>query len=410
MNSVIKTIKSKYNIIDILHKKTLLRKIDDEGNYICICPFHNKSITKRNPTMFINAIDQTYYCCECGEKGDLIDLIVKLSKLEFDPAIKKICQKKGIVFDVQAVSRDRLFQMNKDANNFFCNSLKSKKGENCLKYLTETRGLTQETINAFGMGYAPDTWTGLCDHMISLGYNADELMKASLITKSKNGKFIDFFFERAVFPFYDTNGNIVGFGGRTLANSDRKYLNSKSSEVYRKNEFLFSLNFAKEAILEKGYAILVEGNLDVITLHQAGFNNTVAPCGTSLTKEQCRLLSQYTKKVVICYDSDDAGKNAKIKAIDSLEKFGIICRVMTIEGAKDPDELIKNLGAKAFGEQIKKSVTSLHYLLETFAEDTGLNNNSSEYNKSLFFNKVYNYLSDKDGIDEKVIKELNNYI
>lgn len=408
--SVVTEIKKKIDFIGLINSKTPIKRID-VNTYLGICPFHNKVNTSKNPTMFIDAKKQVYFCSECGKRGDLFDFLTQLNSTDVDTEIKNLCNHHNIEFEVSASNEmKRLFQMNKDAGVFFCKQLYLK-DKKCLDYLRNDRHLSDETIAKFQIGYAPNTWSGLFDYMSSLGYSTEELIKGSLISKTKKGNYIDFFIDRAIFPFFDVNGNIIGFGGRTLSNDTRKYLNSRSTTCYRKNEFLFSLNFAKNSIVRRKYIILAEGNVDVITLHQAGFTNSVASCGTALTLEQCKIIAGYTKTAVICYDSDEAGQNATLKAISLLNSVGINCNVVQMDKnqAKDPDELISNYGANAFKKVINNSIPSLRFVLNKLAQDVNLNKHSSESDRTRFFSKVYKYISENKIKDEDVIKELKNY-
>ncbi len=264
--------------------------------------------------------------------------------------------------------------MNKDAARFFYSQLKTQSGKVCLDYLIRQRKLTVETIKKYGMGFAPNSWSALKTHMLSLGYSEQELIDGSLISVSaKTGRTFDFFVNRAMFPFIDLTGHIVGFGGRALSADDkRKYLNSKDTAVYNKERFLFSLNFAKNAAVKSRQIILCEGNLDVISMHQAGFENAVASCGTALTDKQARSLNQYADHILICYDADEAGQKATSKAIGILENTGFKTTVVKIKGAKDPDEYLKLYGPLKFKQLLKESEGSVEYELKKRSREFGV--------------------------------------
>ena len=314
----------------------------------CLCPFHSEktaSCTIYNDT-------QSFYCFGCGAGGDVITFIMKIENLDYFEAIKLLSERSGIPLpedsekgDDTVRKKQRLYEMNREAAKFFFNNLRSSNGKIGLKYLID-RGLKPETIQKYGLGFAENKWTGLKDYMLSKGFYENELVEASLLGRSQSGRTYDFFKNRVMFPFFDLRGNVIAFGGRTLDPDDtRKYLNSRETLVFKKNKTLFSLNFAKESASKEQRLLLCEGNMDVISMNQAGFENTVATCGTAITPDHARLMSQYCKEVVICYDSDQAGQKASKKAIDLLSEVGIHTKIIKMEGAKDPDESIKKFGA-----------------------------------------------------------------
>ncbi len=338
-------------------------------DYVCLCPFHNE----KTPSCHIHPDKEFFHCFGCGAGGDVITFVMKYHNLDYWEAVKMLAERGNVPLpentgysDAGAQNKKRIYEMNKQAARFFYSQLKTEAGKACLDYLINKRKLSVETIKKYGMGFAPNSWSALKTHMMSLGYSEQELIDASLISRSVHNtkKTFDFFVNRAMFPFIDLTGHIVGFGGRALSADDkRKYLNSKDTACYNKEKFLFSLNFAKNAAVKNRQIILCEGNLDVISLNQAGFENAVASCGTALTDRQARSLTQYADHIIICYDSDEAGQKATSKAINILENTGFKTTVVKMKGAKDPDEYLKLYGAARFKNLLKGSQGSVEYEL-----------------------------------------------
>lgn len=348
-------------------------------DYVCLCPFHNE----KTPSCYIHPDREFFHCFGCGAGGDVITFIMKYHNLDYVEAVKMLAERANMEVPLESYGtgggsadrKKRLYEMNRDAARFFYKQLSLPEGEKCVRYLMRTRGLSADTIKRYGMGCAPNSWSALKDHMMGLGYSEEELVSGGLISRSKNNtkKTFDFFVDRAMFPFIDLTGHIVGFGGRTLGDDKRKYLNSRDTAVYNKNKFLFSMNIAKNAAVKSGRILLCEGNLDVISLVQAGFEDAAASCGTALTPEQAKLISGYAKEVVICYDSDEAGQKATKKAIDILSAAGLNTSVIRMNGAKDPDEYIKKFGAAAFGNLLEKADGSVNYMLAQARSRTDMN-------------------------------------
>ena len=341
-------------------------------DYVCLCPFHNE----KTPSCYIHPDREFFHCFGCGAGGDVISFIMKYHNLDYVEAIKMLAERANMEMPEDdfrrsgsgntAERRKKIYDMNRDAAKFFYHQLSKPEGAKCVRYLMQTRRLSPQTIKRYGMGYAPNSWSALKQHMLGLGYTERELEDAGLISRSKNNtkKTFDFFVDRAMFPFIDLTGHIVGFGGRTLGDDKRKYLNSRDSLVYNKNKFLFSMNIAKNSAVKSGRVLLCEGNLDVISLTQAGFDNAVASCGTALTPEQAKLISNYAKEVVICYDADEAGQKATQKAIGILSSAGLKTTVIQMRGAKDPDEFIGKFGAAAFEQLLEKAAGAVTFRLQ----------------------------------------------
>ena len=370
----------------------------------CLCPFHSE----KTASCTIYTDTQSFYCFGCGAGGDVITFIMKIENLDYYEAVKMLAERSGIPLpedssrgDDTVRKKQRLYEINREAARFFFNNLRSPQGKVGLKYLID-RGLKPETIQKYGLGFAENKWTSLKDHMLTKGYYENELVEASLLGRSQNGRTYDFFKNRVMFPFFDLRGNVIAFGGRTLDPDDsRKYLNSRETIVFKKNRTLFSLNFAKESASKKKQLLLCEGNMDVISMNQAGFENTVATCGTAITSDHARLMSQYCKEVVICYDSDEAGQKASKKAIDLLSEVGLNTRIIKMEGAKDPDEYIKKFGATRFKLLIDKSDNAVEFELNK--AKIGLDIENSDVDRIEYIKKCYDILSQiENNIDREI--------
>lgn len=341
-------------------------------DYVCLCPFHNE----KTPSCYVHPDREFFHCFGCGAGGDVITFTMKYNNLEYFEAVKMLAERANMELPSDSYGRTmqsgtverrkRLYEVNREAAKFFYKQLSTPEGKACVNYLTVTRGLKPETIKRYGMGFAPNSWSALKTHMLGLGFTEQELEDARLISRSQNNTkhSFDFFVNRAMFPFIDLTGNIVGFGGRTLGDDKRKYINSRDSIIYNKTRFLFSMNIAKNAAVKERRILLCEGNLDVISLTQAGFENAVASCGTALTPEQAKVISTYADEVVICYDSDEAGQKAARRAIDILDRAGLKTTVLEMQGAKDPDEYIRKFGAAAFGVLINEADGAVNYRLK----------------------------------------------
>lgn len=365
-------------------------------DFICLCPFHNE----KTPSCHVHPDKEFFHCFGCGAGGDVITFIMKYNNLDYWEAVKFLAERGGIPLpedngfnSKRTDTRKRMYEMNKCAAKFFYHQLKTPEGKNCLDYLINKRKLSLETIKKYGMGYAPNSWSALKSYMFGQGYTEEELEAGSLISRSQNNtkRTFDFFVNRAMFPFIDLTGHIVGFGGRALSDDDkRKYLNSKDTLCYSKNRFLFSLNFAKNQSVKSKQILLCEGNLDVISLNQAGFENAVASCGTALTTEQAKIISNYAEQVIICYDSDGAGQKATSRAIPILSEAGLKTTVIKMTGAKDPDEYIKKFGADHFRNLLNNSEGAINFELNKCKEGI---NTDTELGKIDYLKKVYNVLA-----------------
>lgn len=328
------------------------------------CPFHSE----KTPSFTVFP-DKHFYCFGCGAGGDVVTFIMRQENLDYTGAIEFLANRAGLAVPrtgekrEEGVKRARVLDMNREAARYFRAMLFSDQGREAMAYL-QSRKLDGATIKRFGLGYAPASFGGLCDHLHKLGYTDEEMVAAFLCGKSqKTGRPYDYFRNRVMFPIIDVAGNVIAFGGRVMDDSKPKYLNSSDTPAFKKSRNLFALNYAKGNCTEQ--MILCEGYMDVIALHAAGFPCAVATLGTAITPEQARLMTKYTQRVVISYDSDEAGQRAAQKALRILGEVGLETRVLRMNGAKDPDEYIKTYGADRFRQLLAGSATGFEYRLET---------------------------------------------
>ncbi|MEG0115809.1 MAG: DNA primase, partial [Hydrogenoanaerobacterium sp.] len=328
-----------------------------------LCPFHNE----KTPSFTVYPATQSFYCFGCGAGGDVISFIKRIENLEYIDAIKLLAEKAGMAMpedgfdDGAAKLKTRILEINRQTARFYNSCLMSPQGKKALDYLLE-RGLSPQTIRHFGLGYSPEGWDSLTKHLKALGFSQEEMQAACVAAKGRNGGCYDQFRGRVMFPIIDIRGNVIAFGGRIMGGDGPKYLNSPDTPVFKKSRNLFALNIAKATKEQR--LILAEGYMDVIALHQAGFSNAVATLGTSLTNEQARLMSQYAKQIIIAYDSDGAGQTATKRAINIFDEIGMQVKVLSMQGAKDPDEYIKKYGRDRFKMLLDGSSSALDYELQ----------------------------------------------
>lgn len=360
-------LKDKTDIEDVISSYVPLKKRG--RTLVGLCPFHNE----KTPSFTVYPDDKHFFCFGCGAGGDAITFIRRIENLDYVEAVKSLAQRAGMNMpednsfdDSLAKKRQRLLSANREAARFFNSCLYSDQGKAGLAYFTD-RMLTRSTITHFGLGYAPNSWDSLLRYMTSKGYTPEELYEVNLVNRSdKNGRvrYYDTFRDRVMFPIIDLRGNVIAFGGRRLSDEDKtvaKYVNTSDTLVYHKGNAFFALNFAKNN--GDGKYILVEGYMDVITLHQAGFTNAIACLGTAFTTEQANLLARYANEVYICYDSDGAGQKATQRALSVLGGTGVNIRVINMVGGKDADEIIKVHGADRFRSLIDGAANKIEYAL-----------------------------------------------
>lgn len=334
-------------------------------NLVGLCPFHNE----KTPSFTVYPENGSFYCFGCGVGGDVITFVRRMENLDYMEAVKQLADRAGMALpedgydDSLAKKRTAVLSANRAAAKFFHSQLFTPQGRQALDYFLG-RGLSMETIRHFGLGFAPDDWRALKNHLNSQGFDDVLLESANLVRRSdKNSKvsYYDNFRNRAMFPIIDPRGNVIAFGGRVLDDSKPKYINTSDTLVYKKSNGVFALNFAKNG--NDGKLIIAEGYMDVISLHQAGFTNAVACLGTALTKEQANLLSRYANEIILSYDADEAGQKATARALSIFGTTGMEIKVLHLTGGKDPDEIIKKYGAQRFRDIIEGAANDTEYRL-----------------------------------------------
>lgn len=334
-----------------------------KGRYLVgLCPFHSE----KSPSFYVYPQNQSFYCFGCGAGGDVITFIRRIENLEYMEAVKLLADRCGLELpmdsdqsDARSMLKKRVLEINREAARFFHSCLMSEQGRQAYEYLI-SRGRDRKTIRHFGLGYAPAGWDGLLNHLRAKGFSDNDMLEANVVTKGKYGPH-DRFSNRVIFPIIDLRGNVVAFGGRALDDKGAKYLNSSDTPVFKKSKTLFALNFAKTS--KRPGLILAEGYMDVIAIHQAGFDNAVATLGTALTEEQARLISQYAERVVLAYDSDGPGQAATKRAMNIFDEVGVKVSVLSMTGAKDPDEFIKKYGTERFAMLLDNSRNPVEFEL-----------------------------------------------
>ena len=313
-----------------------------------LCPFHNE----KTPSFVVYPDTQSFYCFGCGAAGDVINFVRKYNNLGYVESVKQLASRVGMPLpeeeDKEAKARQRLLEINRCAARYFYEQLNARTPEAALarRYWREKRGLSDAAIRRFGLGYAPEDFGGLLHYLRKRGFSESELERSGLVKRSAKGNLYDIFRHRVMVPIIDVRGSIIAFGGRVLDDSKPKYINSPETMVYHKSRTLFALNVAKKSA-SKRY-ILCEGYMDVISMHEAGFDTAVCACGTALTAEQVKLLSEYADEVVLSYDSDEAGQKATERSLGLFANSPVKVSVLSYQGAKDPDEFIKKYGRERF--------------------------------------------------------------
>lgn len=373
----------KNDIADVISEYTKLKRVGNR--FAALCPLHND---KKSPSLSISPDKQMFYCFGCGAGGNIIHFIMAAEHLDFMDALKYLADRAHIPmpeFSHNSVGRKEnqdkkqlIYKINADAARYFYSCLAGEKGKDALAYL-KNREIKNSTIRSFGMGYAPEGWDNLLVHLKEKGYKEQDIFEAGLIKRRDNGTYYDSFYDgRVMIPIINVQGNIIGFGGRIMTERSNtgKYLNSPETAVFHKKENLFGLNFAKND--RSGSLLLMEGYMDVISLHQAGITNAVASLGTAFTDEQARLIKRYTGKVVLCYDSDEAGKKATIRAGEILTRHNIKARVLTVTDGKDPDEFVRKKGGDMFRVLIERAKPLIEYRIDEIQKEYNAGDDENE--------------------------------
>ena len=402
------------DIIDYVSQYVSLKKTGRD--YSGLCPFHNE----KTPSFHVSREKQLFHCFGCGASGNLIQFVMRTENLDFVDALRALADRSGIIIpengagesDEYREKKKRILSMNKEAARFFYSCLKDvKTGAKASEYFSK-RKISAKTLTAYGLGYAPDGRDALIKHLLSKGYSADEIAEAGLAVK-RDGQIRDKFRDRVMFPIIDVRGNVIGFGGRVMHNQKEingytipKYLNSPETPVFDKGKNLFSLNLAKNSSEQD--IILCEGYIDVISVYQAGVKNIVATLGTAITEDQARLMLRYANEILICYDMDEAGTKAALRAIDIISDAGGRSRVIRLKNAKDPDEYIVKNGAEKFKEAVRNAVPSTEFRISLVKSryDT-----TTPDGKVLFIDEVVNIftgLKDAVEVDAYITKVAND--
>ena len=357
-DEVIEEVRMKNDIVDVISGYVKLQK--KGANYFGLCPFHNE----KSPSFSVSPGKQMYYCFGCGAGGNVITFLMEYENYTFQEALSSLADRAGVNLPKMEYSREareqadlraRLLEVNKLAANYFYYQMKQPQGKAAYDYFHLKRGLADETIVHFGLGYSNKTSDDLYRYLKGKGYEDSFLKDTGLVTLEERGG-RDKFWNRVMFPIMDVNNRVIGFGGRVMGDGEPKYLNSPETKLFDKSRNLYGLNYAR--LSREGYLLICEGYLDVISLHQAGFTNAVASLGTAFTSQHANVLKRYTDQVILTYDSDGAGVKAALRAIPILKEVGMSIKVLNMKPYKDPDEFIKNMGAEAFRQRIREAKNS----------------------------------------------------
>ena len=360
-DDIIEEVRQKNDIVDVVSQYVKLTR--KGSSYFGLCPFHNE----KTPSFSVTPGKQMYYCFGCGAGGNVFNFIMEYENYTFGEALKHLADRAGVELPQieyskevreKAQERAELLEINKQAAQYFYYQLRTEKGAQGYQYLTG-RGLSEETMRKFGLGYSDKFGGGLYQFLKSKGYSDDRLRESGLFNVDERHGMYDKFWNRVIFPIMDVNNRVIGFGGRVMGDGKPKYLNSPETKIFDKSRNLYGLNVARTT--RRKYLILCEGYMDVISMHQAGFTNAVASLGTALTSGHASLLKRYTQEVLLLYDSDEAGVRAALRAIPILREAGVNSRVVNLRPYKDPDEFIKNLGAEAFEERLEQASDSFMF-------------------------------------------------
>ena len=400
-DDIIEEVRSRNDIVDLISSYVPLKR--KGSSYFGLCPFHNE----KSPSFSVSRDKQMYYCFGCGAGGNVFTFIMEYENFTFPEAVRYLAERAGMELPEQELSAEakqqadakvKLKEMNKMAANYFYILLHSKRGEKGLAYLTR-RGITEETIKKFGLGYADIYQDDLYRFLKSKGFSDEELKDSALVTIDEARGGSDKFWNRVMFPIQDANSRVIGFGGRVMGDGSPKYLNSRETKLFDKSRNLYGLNFARSS--REKFIILCEGYMDVISMHQAGFTNAVAALGTAFTEGHGMLLKRYTNEVILSFDSDEAGQRAILRAIPILKGAGLTVRVLNLTPYKDPDEFIKELGSEELRNRIQKARSSFMFQVSVAA---GKYNQDDPEEKTKFQHEAAKLLS---GIREPL--ERNNY-
>lgn len=395
---ILEKIKSQNDIVDVISERVRLRKAG--RNFTGLCPFHNE----KTPSFSVSQEKQIYKCFGCGEAGNVISFVMKEKNLPFIEAVKYLANRANIPLEIgngekskTTKKKELLYRVNVEAAKFFFSNLMNN--QNAKEYFLN-RGIKEETIKKFGLGFANDSWNSLMFYLRKKGVNDILLEEAGLISVNKEkGRKYDRFRNRVMFPVFDYQGKVIGFGGRVLDDSKPKYLNSPETLVFQKGTNLYGLNFALKHNMNERYFVIVEGYMDLISLHQYGITNVVASLGTALTINQARLLKRYADKVVISYDADMAGQMATLRGLEILRTAGFDVRVLSIPQGKDPDEYVRSNGREAFLKLVNSAEPLIDYRIKKAEDGIDFKNSQSLI---LYAKRIMEIISDLDPVEKDV--------
>ncbi len=401
---IIQKIKEENDIVDIVSEVVTLKKTGK--NYLGRCPFHNE----KTPSFTVSSEKQIYKCFGCGEAGNVISFVMKARNMAFPEAVKLLGEKVGIVVDdadspgkSSATNEKfkRMYDINVQAARYFYTNLKRFKAP--YEYL-KGRGITDETIKKFGIGFSLDNWQGIRSYLKQRGFSEEEILELGLTTKNEKGNIYDRFRNRIIFPVFNVSGRVIGFGGRVLDDSKPKYLNSPETPIFHKGTNPYGLNLAIKNNPART-VIMVEGYMDVISLSQQGVTNVVATLGTALTEGQCKLLKRYIDTVIVSFDSDVAGQNATIRGLEILQKSGFDLKILQIPSGKDPDEFIRSYGREKFLNLIDGALPIIDFKLRM--AEKGIDFSKQEM-VIKYLKRVVSVLKDLDPLEKAVyIKQVS---
>lgn len=384
-DNVLNEIRDRADIVDLIGEYVDLKR--SGSNYMGLCPFHSE----KTPSFSVSPSKSIFKCFGCGVGGDVITFVMKRENLSFPEAVEFLADKYNVRLEVYKdenkearEKRNRLYEINREAGLHF---LKNYEASQKTQLYLKNRMLSDKTIRSYGIGYSKDSWTDLYDHLTKMGYREDELLELNLISKSKNGNYIDRFRDRVMFPIINRNNRIIGFGARAFGDAKPKYLNSRETPIFHKGSNVFNINIiSRESSRER--IILVEGYMDVISLYNSGINYSVASLGTSLTIDQANIIKKMARDIYICYDSDSAGINATSRAIDIFLQASVKPKIIELEGGLDPDDFIKKYGVEGFENKIKSAISYIEFKIKKLKENFNLEDSEGLSNFTIESSKI----------------------
>lgn len=402
-DEIIEEVRRRNDIVDVISQYVRLQK--KGNNYVCCCPFHNE----KTPSFSVSRSKQMFYCFGCHVGGSAIAFLQQYDNMSFPEAIEALAERAGVELPKREYSekqkerdnkRARILAVNKETATYYYHALRVPAGKVGMEYLSKTRGLSEETMQKFGLGYAPSNGAGLIGYLHSKGFNDEDIDNAKLGTFSEKYGMSSLFWNRVMFPIFDASGKVIAFGGRVMGEGEPKYLNSRDSDVFDKSRNLYGLHLARSS--KTGYFILCEGYMDVIALHNAGYNMAVASLGTAFTPGHANLIKRYVEDVYLSYDSDGAGIKAALRAVSICHRYGISTKVVDMSPCKDPDEFMKTLGADEYQKRLENAENGFMFRLRITERDYKMSDPDS---RTRFHRAVADALTEFDDETER-----ENYI